>query len=62
MNHDVINFSTWTYGGQSGGPAYIETEEEKTVIAIQSGKTQTYSVGQRINTDVLHFAFNNPYL
>jgi V8-like Glu-specific endopeptidase len=63
MNHDVINFSTWTYGGQSGGPAYVETEEEeKTVIAIQSGKTQTYSVGQRINTDVLHFAFNNPYL
>lgn len=50
-------------GGESGGPVYVKTQDGKiTVIAINSGGTSTYNVGRRIDSNILHFVYNNPNL
>lgn len=50
-------------GGESGGPVYVKIQDGKiTVIAINSGGTSTYNVGRRIDSNILHFVYNNPNL
>ena len=59
----IINYSSDMVGGESGGPVYVKTQDGKiTVIAINSGGTSTYNVGRRIDSNILHFVYNNPNL
>lgn len=63
MTDDVCYYNPIGHGGQSGAPVYVETEDEdKTVFGIVSGGSEVLSVCKRIDTDILHFAYNNPNL
>ena len=63
MTDDVCYYNPIGHGGQSGSPVYVKTEDEnKTVFGIVSGGTQERSVCKRIDTDILHFVYNNPNL
>jgi len=59
----IINYNSDMIGGESGGPVYVKSRGRKiSVIAINSGGTDTYNVGRRIDYNILHFVYNNPYL
>lgn len=61
MTDDVCYYNSIGHGGQSGSPLYVETEDEdKTVFGIVSGGTVDYGICKRIDTDMLHFVYNNP--
>ena len=63
MTDDVCYYNPIGHGGQSGSLVYVKTEDEnKTVFGIVSGGTQERSVCKRIDTDILHFVYNNPNL
>ncbi len=53
-----------TIGGNSGSPVYLyDSSGNKTVIAIHGyGDIGYGNSGVRIDTDILHFAYNNPHL
>lgn len=53
-----------TIGGNSGSPVYLyDSSGNKTVIAIHGyGDIGYGNYGVRIDTDILHFAYNNPHL
>lgn len=63
MTDDLIYYIPMGYGGQSGSPVYVETEDEiKTVIGIGSGGTASFGACKRVDTDILQFVYNNSYL
>lgn len=66
------SFDNWNYAlyyntdvvfGDSGAPAYVyDSNGNKTVIAINNYSGENFNQGTRITTNILHFAYNNPYL
>ena len=66
INNDVLFYNTDTVGGESGGPVYVrKSDGDITVIGINSGHnrgTPLYNLGKRIDTDIIHFVYNNPNL
>lgn len=59
-------FTCDTSWGNSGGPVYVEESRcgytYLTAIAIMTSGPDTYCVGTRITTDLIHFYKNNPNL
>lgn len=57
-----------TYGGDSGSPVYVTESSNgythNTVFAIHTNRMldQTYHSGVRINSEILRFAYWNPYI
>ncbi len=66
------SFDNWNYAlyyntdgvaGDSGAPAYVyDLNGNKTVIAINNYAGDNFNQGTRITPNILHFAYNNPYL
>ena len=60
-----LHYSTDTIGGTSGSPIYVkDSNGVMTVIGIHisGGATSTYNFGRRIDSNVLHFIYNNDKL
>lgn len=61
LAEDRIFYDTDTVGGQSGCPIYISNSDGRmTVIGICTSNYDEYNVAARIDTDMLHFIYNNP--
>lgn len=63
----ILHYNTDTIGGTSGSPIYVKDSNGiMTVIGIHTGSisnsTLTYNRGRRIDSNVLHFIYNNSYL
>lgn len=59
----VLYYSTDTVGGTSGAPIYVkDSNGVMTVIGIHRGGFSTYNRGRRIDSNVLHFIYNNDEL
>ena len=62
----VLHYNIDMVGGESGAPIYYinSTTGTKTVIGLNTntGADTSYNFGKRIDTDVLHFVYNNPKL
>lgn len=61
----ALHYNTDMIGGTSGGPIYVKDNNGvMTVIGINnhSGATSTYNFGTRIDSNVLHFIYNNDEL
>ena len=59
-----LHYSTDTIGGTSGSPIYVkDSNGVMTVIGINtnSGANSTYNFGRRIDSNILHFIYNNSY-
>lgn len=49
--------------GESGGPVYVKTPSGHiSVLGINVEGGGGYNRGKRIDTDILHFVYNNPYI
>lgn len=60
---DTIHYNVDMVGGTSGAPVYLKNSDgSMTVIAINGGSDYGCNYGRRIDTDVLHFIYNNPNL
>lgn len=60
---DKIYYNTDTVGGESGSPVYVMKNGKMIVIGIHNGGiTNVYNTGKRIDTNILHFVYNNPNL
>lgn len=59
-----LYYNTDTYNRQSGSPAYVmNSDGSMTVIGVHSGGHNSYSnVAKRIDSNLLHFIYNNPSL
>ena len=57
-------YNTDTVGGESGSPVYVmNSDGSMTVIGIHSGSNGAYSnTAKRIDTNIMHFIYNNPNL
>lgn len=64
LDDKSIFYNTDTDGGESGGPVYVKTANGQIIaIGIHNGAgTSTYNIGRRIDTDILHFVYNNSYI
>lgn len=59
---EYIHYSVDTVGGTSGGPIYIKNPNNTmTVIGVNTWNSNP-NYGKRIDTNVLHFIYNNPNL
>lgn len=64
----TLEYSMYTYGGDSGSPVYVTESSNgythNTVVAIHTNGLldQTYHSGVRINSEILRFAYWNPYI
>lgn len=59
-----LYYNTDTVGGESGSPVYVmNSDGSMTVIGIHSGSNGAYSnTAKRIDTNIMHFIYNNPNL
>lgn len=66
LNSCTVNYDIDTMGGTSGAPVYLKNSDgSMTVIAIHKGGgigNSNCNRGRRIDTDILHFIYNNPNL
>ena len=65
VNHQ-IQYSTYTAGGQSGGPVYIKRtyngQEQNIAVGIHSSGSTTTHYGTRMTASLLRFYKNNDYI
>ncbi len=63
ISSKVLYYSTDTVGGTSGAPIYVkDSNGVMTVIGIHRGGFSTYNWGRRIDSNILHFIYNNDEL
>lgn len=56
-----LYYDTDTVSGESGGPVYVTNSDGSfTVIGINSGHDEDRNIAKRIDTNILHFIYNNP--
>ena len=59
----VLHYNTDMVGGTSGGPIYVkDSNGVMTVIGINTGADPVCNFGRRIDSNVLHFIYNNDEL
>lgn len=58
----ILNYNTDMVGGESGGPVYINSNGNMTVIGINTYEAGSFNFGRRIDTTVLNFIYNNSNL
>lgn len=62
----TVYYDNDSVGGDSGGPVYINSNGNKTAIALFTAqdniKPYEYNLGTRITTDILQFVYNNSNL
>ena len=58
-----LYYNTDTVRVESGGPVYVKTPNgDVSVIGINTEGSASNNRGKRIDTDILHFVYNNPYI
>lgn len=58
-----LYYNTDSVRGESGGPVYVKTPNgDVSVIGINTEGSASDNRGKRIDTDILHFVYNNPYI
>ncbi len=58
-----LYYNTDTVGGESGSPVYVmNSDGSMAVIGIHSGSYGISNAAKRIDTNILHFIYNNPNL
>lgn len=63
MKPKAIHYSTDVVTGTSGGPVYVkDSNGVMTVIGICSGEDSDCNWGTRIDSNILHFIYNNEKL
>ena len=64
LTNDEVLYNSDTDHGESGAPVYTQTSNgEMIAIGIHDGmKTTTSNYGRRIDTNIIHFVYNNPYI
>ena len=60
-----MQYNTDTVPGESGSPVYVKTSSgDMIAIGVHKGVgvSNQFNRGKRIDTDVIHFVYNNPYI
>lgn len=63
LTNTLVQYNTDTVPGESGSPVYVKTSSgDMIAIGVHRGVgvANSYNQGKRINTDVIHFIYNNP--
>ena len=63
LTNTLVQYNTDTVPGESGSPVYVKTSSgDMIAIGVHRGVgvANSYNQGKRIDTDVIHFIYNNP--
>ena len=65
LTNTLVQYNTDTVPGESGSPVYVKTSSgDMIAIGVHKGVgvSNQFNRGKRIDTDVIHFVYNNPYI
>jgi len=67
LTDDEVQYNTDTTAGESGAPVYVKTSNGQMIaIGIHDGyappTNPVYNYGKRIDTNILHFIYNNSFI